>query len=417
MSGIHKPCIAHIDKNIERVVEGGKTSSVIPAFEHDRYNLEILEKSEIQLIVRSDSKVVKVKIIDASPTGLNIEKARLIKEGLKIIETKRKRSRVSTQDLITEELSTNEEIFYLNRLNNKQKITNGSDYKVFNVTVKPALLGSYRLEATIDGKDVAYTNIYTKPDFRIDSINPQIVNFGSEITFTITGKGLNSFTNLVFSGVNNAGITIREFESLDDGLLKVKVFISPTAKPGFRDVGISNSLTGSINLLISGIYIGPANGKDGTNGIDGKDGEIGPQGSAGLDGMGICNNTTDILMIFVNNLPSGNQVTSFLDPVLCNLTFEIPASTGTQVVQGGAQTGQAGGGTGTQVINSGLSSQGPQGPQGPQGLQGTQGKSFCTDPNTTLTISTKTVPHSSSETSSFDPNICEIKVVVKAGVN
>ncbi|MBI2995990.1 MAG: hypothetical protein HYY52_04725 [Candidatus Melainabacteria bacterium] len=111
MLDIHKPYIAYDGENMERVVEDGKTSSLIPGFEHDRYNLEILEKSEIQLVVRPDSKVVKVKVIDASPTGLSIEKARLIKEGLKIIETKRKRNRVSRQDLIREEeLSTHERL-------------------------------------------------------------------------------------------------------------------------------------------------------------------------------------------------------------------------------------------------------------------------------------------------------------------
>lgn len=277
--------------------------------------------------MKPDSKVIKVKVIDASPTGLTIEKARLIKDGLKIIETKRKRNKISRRELITEELSTSEEVFYLKKLANKQKITSGPDYKVFNVTVKPALLGSYKLEATIDGKDVAYTNIYTKPDFRIDSINPQVVNFGSEVTFAITGKGLNSFTNVVFSG---DGITIKDFECLNDNLIKVKAFIGSASKPGFRDVGISNTLAGSTSVLTFGLYVGPVDGKDGEDGkdgLDGKDGiqgEIGPQGTAGLDGMGICNNATDSLMIFANNRPPGSQADVFLDPVLCNLTLGIP---------------------------------------------------------------------------------------------
>lgn len=340
-----------------RGIEGNNTALTIPAFEYDRYNLELTEKSTIQLVISQDSRSVKVKVVDASPAGLSIEKARLLKDGLKIIQTPRKRNKISKRDLFREELSTNEEIFNLTRLNNKQKIISGPGYKVFKVTVKPVLLASYTLEATVDENKPVRTIVYTKPDFRIDSITPQLVNFNSEVTFTITGKGLNSFTNVIFSGVNSNGITIKDFESLNDELLKVKVFISPSVVPGFRDVGISNTLTGSVSILPSGIYIGPANGKDGKDGKDGapgKDGEIGPQGQegkVGVDGMGICNNPNDTLMIFVNTTASicwnCGQTPSFFDPVLCNLTLEIPqTSTSAQGRPGEAGT------TGASGLNS-----------------------------------------------------------------
>ena len=57
----------------------------------------------------------------------------------------------------------------------------------------------------------------------------------------------------------------------------------------------------------------------------GKDGEVGPQGPSGVDGMSICNNAADTLMVFANNISPGNQTTSYFDPVLCNLTLGIPA--------------------------------------------------------------------------------------------
>ena len=224
---------SYINRTKNRLVEQTVTSNSLPAFQYNRYNIELNQKHEIDLVLTLDAKIVKVQVTDATPIGLNIDKASLTEDGLKVIETPRKRSRQGKLDLIHEGLSTNKATYILNKVNNEQQTTKGIDYKTFKVTIRGILPGSYSVRAAVDGKTFASTTIVTKPEFRIDSISPSVIDLGKESLITLTGKRLDSFTQVFFQGND---IQIKEIESLEGDILKVKVFVDGNTKGGFRDL-------------------------------------------------------------------------------------------------------------------------------------------------------------------------------------
>ena len=134
---------SYAKKTSSRSIDEQRTSTSLPAFKYDRYNVELNEKHEIDLVLTLDAKIVKVQVTDATPIGLNIDKASLTEDGLKVIETPRKRSRQGKLDLIHEGLSTNKATYILNKVNNEQQTTKGIDYKTFKVTIRGILPGSY----------------------------------------------------------------------------------------------------------------------------------------------------------------------------------------------------------------------------------------------------------------------------------
>ena len=300
------------------------TENLYPVFRYDRYDIELDEKAEIDLIVSSETSAVKVEVVGAESIGLGIDSDKLLKKGLKIIKSTRPRNKPSKREEILEERIFRAKLIYdLKRIENKSYLVKEKDYKVFKITVKGILPGSYTLRASTTGGTSATTTILTKPEFRIDSISPSILDIGIEGVLTVEGRNLDSFTQV------NLGndIEIKDIQDLHDGHMKVYVYIAEGASRGFRNVTVTNLLTGASATLVNGLYIGPQigqDGKDGKDGVDGKDGAVGSQGTPGVDGMSICNNPTDTLMVFANNLSPGNQATSFFDPVLCNLTVGIP---------------------------------------------------------------------------------------------
>ena len=297
--------------------------NLYPVFRYDRYDIELNEKTELDVIVGPETSTVKVEVIGAENIGLGIDSDQLLKKGLKIIKPTRPRNKQSKREEILEERIFRTKVIYdLRRIENKSYLVKEKDYKVYKIFIEGILPGSYTLRvSTTNGTSV--TTILTKPEFRIDSISPSILDIGAESVLTIEGRNLDSLTQV------NLGndIEIKDIQDFNDGNFKVYVYIAEGASRGFRNVTITNLLTGSSATLVNGLYIGPQigqDGQDGKNGVDGKDGAVGSQGVPGVDGMGVCNNLTDTLMVFSNNLPPGSQSSVFFDPVLCNLTFGIP---------------------------------------------------------------------------------------------
>ena len=308
------------------------TNNLYPAFKYDRYDIELNEQAEIDLILSTETNVIKVEVIGAESVGLGIDSNELLKKGLKIIKPHRPRNKPSKREEIVEERIFRTNLTYhLQRIENKSYLVKEKDYKVYKVLVKGILPGAYTLKVSTTLGEYAIATILTKPDLRIDSISPSILDIGVETVLTVEGRNLDSFTQINLG----SDIEVKNIQDLD-GYMKVYVYVAPGATRGFRNVTVTNLLADSSATLVNGLYVGPRigqdgkDGKDGADGISGKDGEVGAQGSPGADGMSICNNTTDILMVYVNNnLPQcwncnpESQATSFFDPVLCNLTLGI----------------------------------------------------------------------------------------------
>ncbi len=339
----------HVNSDIKKMKSSMRIASeenLYPAFRYDRYDIELDEKAEIDLILSPETNIVKVEVIGAEGVGLGIDSDKLLKKGLKIITPHRPRNKPSKREEILEERIFRTKLTYnLKRIENKSYLVKEKDYKVYKIAVKGVLPGAYTLKASTTDGQYAITTILTKPEFRIDSISPSILDIGVEGILTVEGRSLDSFTQI------NLGndIEIKDIQASDNGDLKVSVYVTEGASRGFRNVTITNLLIGNLATLVNGLYIGPKigqdgkDGKDGKDGVAGKDGEIGPQGPTGVDGMSICNNAADTLMVFANNLSPGSQATSFFDPVLCNLTLGIPIGTqGSQGMQGEGSQGLTG---------------------------------------------------------------------------
>ena len=326
-----------------RIIEG---ENIYPTFRYDRYDIELGEKTEIDLILKPETNVIRAEVVSAESIGLGIDTAKLLKKGLKIIKPRRPRNKLSKREEILEERIFRTKLTYhLNQTENKPYQVKKKNYKGFKILVKGVLPGAYTLKSsTTDGQSATAT-ILTKPEFRIDSISPSILDVGVEGVLTIEGKNLDAFTQVSLG----SGIEVKDIQALDDGKLKVYVHLASDISYGFKDVTATNLHTGSSATLVNGFYVGPRIGKDGEpgkEGAQGAQGEPGPpgsQGPPGIDGMGLCNNITDTLMIFTNNLPAGSQATSFFDPVQCNLTLGIPVGhAGSGGFIGGGSTGESG---------------------------------------------------------------------------
>ena len=60
-------------------------SITLPLFRYDRNNIELNQKTSIDLILNKNTNVVKVEIIGAEGVGLGIDNSTLIKKGIKIL--------------------------------------------------------------------------------------------------------------------------------------------------------------------------------------------------------------------------------------------------------------------------------------------------------------------------------------------
>lgn len=322
---------------------------LLPVFRYDKNYIELKDRSTVELILNSDAKRVEVEVIKAEGTGLGIDNTTLLNDGLKILRSQRLRSKTSRIEILKEkkqeEASNNKVVFNLKNQRNQQNIIEAIDFKLFRILVSGKLSGTYTLQATVDGKTTATTDIITKPSFRIDALTPSVLDLGVDTELSIVGKGFDSLTEISFSD----DIEIKKITSLDDSTLKITVFVPVSVMSGLHDLFATSPILGDTFTLNNALYVGPSlgiNGMDGTPGppgINGMNGINGVNGMDGTDGMGICDDSSATLMIFINNLPSGSQSTSFFDPVQCNLTLGIPiGAQGAQGIQGEGAQGPTG---------------------------------------------------------------------------
>src|SRR3989338_589029 len=138
------------------------STGFLPAFRYERNNIELNQDSSVDLILSRDSKIVSVEVISAKALGLGIDDKTLVEKGLKIIRPKRLRSKQNRGV----EFSSNKAVFNLKSAKNKPLIIDAIDFKVFKVIISGKLPGSYVLQATVDGKGITTTKVFTKPDFR-----------------------------------------------------------------------------------------------------------------------------------------------------------------------------------------------------------------------------------------------------------
>lgn len=314
----------NIYKKINKtLLEEHLTTKLLPAFRFHKYYVELNEKTDIDLIIKPGTKNIKVEVIGAEGIGLAVDSNKLIQEGLKIIKPKRPRNNISKREALIESMIfRTKAVFNLRKLENKAQIINAIDYKIYRIPIEAVLPGSYTVKATVGDKETCTTNILTKPKFRADFINPNAIECGSEKIISVSGKGLNTLTQIKIEG---ADIEVKNIDVSEENIAKVKLLALGNIEPGFRDVIASSPLAGVTETLVGALEIKcPTFKTENLPVIQGPQGEKGEIGIPGMDGMGICENTQDTLMVFTNNLPPGNQSSVFFDPVLCNLTFGIP---------------------------------------------------------------------------------------------
>ena len=325
------------------------TIGLPPAFRFQEYYVELHEKTDIDFIIKPDSKKIKVEVVGAEDIGLAIDSNKLIKEGLKILKPKRPRNSISKREALIESMILRTKaIFDLRKIENKAQTISAIDYKIYKIPLEAILPGSYTIKATVDDKETCTTNILTKPQFRADFINPATIECGGEKIILVSGKGLNTLTQIKIEGTD---IKVKNIDVSEENIAKVKLLASGNIEPGFRDVIVSSPLAGVTETLVGALEIKCSTFKTENLPVtQGPQGEKGETGSPGMDGMGICENVKDTLMVFANNLPSGSQSTVFFDPVLCNLTFGIPV--GFNGVNGSNGTNGATGTNGTNGLTS-----------------------------------------------------------------
>lgn len=309
-------------KENRTLAQEGLTTNLLPAFKFNKYHIELKERSTIELFIKPDSKKIKVEVVSAEGIGLNIDSRELVQKGLKIIKPKKQKNKT------VERTKAN---FDLRRIENKAQTINAIDFKTYKITVEAVLPGLYTIQATVDNKDISTTKVITKPPFRIDSISPNIIQCGSEPIISISGRGLDSLTQILVEGKD---IEIKDVEALEDGIIKVGLLVSSNVEKGFRDVTVISPILGVKETVADALQVAcstlepdellPVQGPPGEIGPQGPKGEKGETGLPGMDGMSICDNPQDTLMVFANNLAAGSYATAFFDPVLCNLTLGIP---------------------------------------------------------------------------------------------
>lgn len=353
-------------------------STLLPTFRYGRNNIELNQKESIDVILEKQSLTLTVEVISAEGTGLGIDNTTLLKNGLKIFKPASFRAK-NGRDTLKEQtvyLQRNKATFNLKNIKSQSLIIDAADFKIFKVFVKGFLPGSYTLKATVDGQKSTTTTVFTKADFRLDTVNPSIIDPGIETTLTIIGKGLDSLTQV---SLGSTDIEVKGTEALDDTTLRVKAFAQNKAARGFRNVTITSPILGKTVTLVNGLFV---NSQEtlGTDISDITEGTPGMDGLAGMDGMSICSNPNDLLMVFANNLSAGNQATVNFDPSSCSLNFGIPV-----------------------------------GFNGVNGGNGSDGKGLCNDMTLTPTTITNTLSAGSTATVTLDSVNCTLTYGIPQG--
>ena len=305
-----------------------RMSDELPGFRYDRNYIELGEKIPLDLLLNQEAKIVKVEVSGAEGIGISIDSNTLKKKGLKIYKTSELRVSAKSQKvspLKEDQINSNTVEFNLAKPQNQSQIIEGSDFKVFKIFVKANLSGSYTLKATVDGANSATTVVFTRPDFRLEIVDPSFIVPGIETTLTLKGKGLDAFTRISF---NDPNIEVRDITGLDDATLKITIFANENTTYGFRDITVSNRHLGKSSTLINGLLV--TSSSFGTNVLDpdqamGLNGMDGTSGMDGANGMGICNDSDATLMVSTITLSPSNIASVLFDPVSCLITFGIPA--------------------------------------------------------------------------------------------
>lgn len=311
-----------------QLAQQGLSSILLPGFRYSRYDVELKEKTALDLIIEPGSMVVKVEVINAEGTGLGIDSNTLATSGIKIFRT----SAVGTSDSSSTQATRKNKVvtFNLGKTSNQSSIIQGDDFSIFKVFVKGLLPGSYVLKATVDNDKSATTTVFTKPDFRLDGLTPANINPGTQTTLTFIGKGFDSFTGVDFG---SSDIQVQGTQALDTDTLKVLVSAQDMASVGYRDVtitGLAGPNTGKSSTLVNGFLV---NGATETQGLATDSAFIDTlissldlmDGMDGLNGVGICDDPNAMVMVSANTISPGAQATVFLDPIQCNITFGIPS--------------------------------------------------------------------------------------------
>lgn len=368
-------------KSKSQITSENLASNLLPSFRYHRNNIELNQKNSIDLLLESNSRIVKVEVIKAEGIGLSIDENKLINDGLIIVRPKRLRKSPSSKEKIQTKLQKNNvAVFNLTKPETQPLIIDAIDFKIFKVIINGILPGVYTLKATIDKNETTQTIVFTKSPFRIDTVSPSIIDRGIETIITIIGKGLDALTQV---SIDKPDVKVLELESLDDSVLRVKILAKENASPGFRNITIASPLIGKTATLVNGLYLSaPTLGVDVTimDGMDGSTGPEGPQGlqgPQGLSGKGICENSNDSIKVFTNTLQGGSKATTTFDPSTCSFFFGIP-----------------------------------------QGLNGSDGLStmgLCIDRNATPTTITTSLSAGSMATVQLDPQACTITYGIPQG--
>lgn len=356
--------------------------SLLPSFRHYHHDTELNGISTIELLLPLDAKTVKPEVVLVEGV-FGTDEVTAKNKGLKIVKPRRLKANSSFQKARSRPsfFSFGQAIFNLNEIGSKQGLTKTKDFKILKIQIEAVIPALYTFRAIVDDNKFAEIQIDANPDFRIDTVTPSILDTGIERTLTITGKGLDIFTK-VFIGDD---INILSQNTLDPNntVLGIKVIADENAVQGFRDISIVNLITDRSATLVNGLYVGPQIGMDGSPGPQGIQG---PQGLPGTAGLSFCENSSDPLMVYANNLPAGSKPTASFDPTDCELFFGIP-----------------------------IGFNGVNGTDGSPGINGADGMSVCTNMTSTLSISSTTLPPGSMATSIFDPDACTLVLGLPEG--
>ena len=416
-----------------KLAEQNSQAAKLPSFRHNRNYIELQGINTLDLLLQPDAKTVSVEVIGAENNRLEVDKKSGKVFGLEIIPIQRlKNSHINNNSVYHKRNNKriiNKTSIDLKKSSTRPLLIEGNGFKIFKVPIRGIFSGSYDLKVVVDGARKTETKIITKEDFRIDAINPSAIEPGIETQLTIFGKGLDLFTNVSFYDPNGKEVNITdilETESLDEDTLKVKVLVPKDYTPGFHNVTITSSLSpNKTSTLLNGIYIGSMTEMNGASICD--DPSISlminavkllPEGKSttlfdptvcqltvGLPSstneervtqevdvasdqisngsMSFCNNPTDTLMVFTNNLSPGSKASTFFDPVQCNLTFGIPV--------------------------------GFNGVNGESGANGTNGMGLCNNRDAIPATKTVTLPADSAATIDLDPIACVITYGIPRG--
>ena len=250
-----------------------------PRFRYSEYSILLNQNESLDLILPLSAKEVVARVSKAESDDLSIDSATLQAKGLQIINPK---GRIQRNQLSLQDNKNRLVVFNLNKIENQSSIIKAKDFKLFKVKVKGLLPGTYTVEARIDKKDLAVTKVTTKAAFALYAISPSISDPNTDTSFTLFGKGLDSFTQVSFIP-DDIQVNAIESQNLDNSILKIQVTITSNAFIGFHDVNITNSFSGKTITLSMALYIGTI-GAQGPPGPTGPPGPFGPQGPPGLPG-------------------------------------------------------------------------------------------------------------------------------------